>query len=181
MTTAAETTRTQTSSPQRSSSQGSSYVYVTFIRTTPQKLWTALTDPAFTKQYWFGMHQETEWKPGAPWRMVYPDGRVSDAGELLEVDPPRRLVIKWRNEWKPEMKAEGYSRCVMELEPVDDSAGGPGGGPGGGAVKLTITHSMERPDSELIRAVAGGWPKVLSNLKSLLETGEAVLKHTPGH
>ena len=178
MTTAAETTRTQTnspqaSSPQASSPQGSSYVYVTFIRTTPQKLWTALTDPAFTKQYWFGMHQETDWKPGAPWRMVYPDGRVSDAGELLEVDPPRRLVIKWRNEWKPEMKAEGYARCVMELEPVGDAAGD--------AVKLTITHSMERPDSQLIHAVSGGWPKVLSNLKSLLETGEVVLKHTPGH
>lgn len=165
MTTAAEATRTQTSSP-----QGSSYVYVTFIRTTPQKLWTALTDPEFTKQYWFGMHQESEWKPGAPWRMVYPDGRVSDAGELLEVDPPRRLVIKWRNEWKPEMKAEGFARCVMELEPVD-----------GTAVKLTITHSMERADSQLIHAVSGGWPKVLSNLKSLIETGEVVLKHTPGH
>jgi uncharacterized protein YndB with AHSA1/START domain len=169
MTKAAETTLTQTSSPHRSS-----YVYVTFIRTTPQKLWTALTDPAFTRQYWFGMHQESEWKPGAPWRMVYPDGRVSDAGELIEVDPPRRLVIKWRNEWKPEMKAEGYSRCVMELEPVNDPAGG-------GAVKLTITHSMERPDSELIHAVSSGWPKVLSNLKSLLETGEVVLKRTPGH
>ena len=165
MTTTAETTRTQTSS-----SHASSYVYVTFIRTTPQKLWTALTDPEFTKQYWFGMHQESNWKPGAPWRMVYPDGRVSDAGEILEVDPPRRLVIKWRNEWKPEMKAEGFARCVMELEPVDAAA-----------VKLTITHSMERADSQLIHAVSGGWPKVLSNLKSLLETGEVVLKHTPGH
>ena len=152
---------------------GGTFVYVTFIRTTPQKLWSVLTDPEIMKQYWFGMHQESEWKPGAPWRMVYPDGRVSDAGELLEVDPPRRLVIKWRNEWKPEMKAEGYSRCVMELEPVDD--------PASGTVKLTITHSMERPDSQLIHAVSGGWPKVLSNLKSLIETGEVVLKHTPGH
>jgi uncharacterized protein YndB with AHSA1/START domain len=142
----------------------STFVYVTFIRTTPEKLWTALTDPAFMKQYWFGMHQETEWKPGAPWRLVFSDGRTADAGEVVEVDPPRRLVIKWQNEWKPEMKAEGYARCTMEIEPVE------------GAVKLTVTHGMERPDSKFIRAVSGGWPRILSNLKSLLETGEILLK-----
>lgn len=150
----------------------SSFVYVTFIRTTPEKLWTALTDPEFMKQYWFGMHQEAEWKPGAAWRLVYADGRTADAGEVLEVDPPRRLVIKWRNEWKPELKAEGYARCVMELEPLD--------GAGDGAVKLTITHGMERANSQFIQAVSGGWPRILSNLKSLLETGEIVLKQTAG-
>ena len=142
----------------------SSFVYVTFIRTTPQKLWAALTGKEFMKQYWFGMHLESEWKPGSPWRMVFADGETADAGEIVEVDPPKRLVLKWRNEFKPELKSEGYSRCVMELEPVDE------------AVKLTITHSMDRPDSKFIHAVSGGWPRVLSNLKSLLETGEAVLK-----
>ena len=142
----------------------SSFVYVTFIRTTPQKLWSALTGKEFMKQYWFGMHMEAEWKAGAPWRMVFADGHTADAGEVVEVDPPKRLVLKWRNEFKPELKSEGYSRCVMELEPT------------GEAVKLTITHSMDRPESKFIQAVSGGWPRVLSNLKSLLETGEAVLK-----
>ena len=146
------------------SPSASTFVYVTFIRTTPDRLWSALTKPDFTKQYWFGMHQDTEWKVGSPWRLIFPDGRIADTGEIVEVDPPKRLVLRWRNEFKPELKSEGYSRCVMELEPVDE------------AVKLTITHSMDRPDSKFIHAVSGGWPRVLSNLKSLLETGEAVLK-----
>jgi uncharacterized protein YndB with AHSA1/START domain len=140
------------------------FVYVTFVRTTPAQLWSALTSPDFMKQYWFGMHQETEWKAGSPWRLVYADGRVADAGEIVEVDPPRRLIIKWRNEWRPEFKSEGYSRCTIELEKVES------------AVKLTITHAMDRPDSKFIGAVSGGWPRILSNLKSLLETGELVLK-----
>ena len=140
------------------------YVYVTFIRTTPQTLWTALTAEEFTRQYWFGMHQESEWVAGSPWRLVFSDGRIADAGEILESDPPKRLVIKWRNEFRPELTTEGYSRCTMELEPVDD------------AVKLTITHVMGQPESKLIEAVSGGWPRILSNLKSLLETGQPVFK-----
>jgi uncharacterized protein YndB with AHSA1/START domain len=144
----------------------STFVYVTFIRTTPEKLWSALTSPDLMKQYWFGMHQDSEWKPGASWRLVFPDGRTADAGEVTEIDPPRRLAIKWRNDFRPELKEEGYSRCIMELEPVD------------GAVKLTITHGIDRADSKLIGAVSGGWPQILSNLKSLLETGEIVLKKT---
>ena len=140
------------------------YVYVTFIRTTPQTLWSALTAKEFTRQYWFGMHQESEWVAGSPWRLVFSDGRIADAGEILESDPPKRLVIKWRNEFRPELTTEGYSRCTMELEPVDD------------AVKLTITHVMGQPESKLIEAVSGGWPRILSNLKSLLETGQPVFK-----
>ncbi len=142
----------------------SSFVYVTFIRTTPEKLWSALTSPEFTKQYWFGMHQESDWKAGSPWRLMFADGRVADAGEIVEADQPRRLVIKWRNAFKPELEAEGYSRCEIDLEPVD------------GAVKLTIVHAMDRPESQFIKAVSGGWPRILSNLKSLLETGEVALK-----
>ena len=137
----------------------STFVYVTYIRTTPERLWSALTDPEFTRQYWFGVRNESEWKVGAPWRLVFPDGRVADTGEILEVDPPKRLVIKWRNEFRPELKAEGYARCTMELEPVE------------GAVKLSITHSIEQEPSKFIEAVSGGWPRILSNLKSLLETG----------
>jgi uncharacterized protein YndB with AHSA1/START domain len=146
------------------SSAGSTFVYVTFIRTTPERLWSALTSKDLMKQYWFGMHQETEWKPGAPWRLLFADGRVADAGEVIEADPPRRLVFKWHNEWNPELKAEGPARCTMELEPIE------------GAVKLTITHSIDRRESKFIEAVSGGWPKIISNLKSLLETGQVVLK-----
>ncbi len=146
-----------------SAANRSSFVYVTYIRTTPEKLWQALTQPEFTRQYWFGITLDCAWKQGAAWKMSYPDGRVTDTGEILEIDPPRRMVIRWQNEWKPEMKAEGPSRCTMLLEPT------------GKAVKLTVTHEMERPDSKLITAVSGGWPSILSNLKSLLETGEVVL------
>ena len=146
-----------------SNASASTFVYVTFIRTTPEKLWAALTSPEFTKKYWFGMHQETAWKAGTPWQLVFPDGRVADTGEIVEVDPPKRLVLRWRNEFRPELKAEGDSRCTVELEPI------------GTAVKLTITHEMDRSESKLIQAVSGGWPRILSNLKSLLETGELVL------
>ena len=141
----------------------SQFVYVIFIRTTPEKLWDALTTPEFMKQYWFGMIIESEWKAGSAWRMLFTDGRVADAGEILESVPGKLIVMKWLNEWKPEIKAEGYSQCRIELEPV------------GAAVKLTITHSIERSGSKLIEAVSGGWPKILSNLKSLLETGTVVL------
>jgi uncharacterized protein YndB with AHSA1/START domain len=137
-----------------------SFVYVTYIRTTPEKLFEALTKPEFTQQYWFGVIQESEWKPGAAWTMKFSDGRVADAGEVVEYDPPRRLVLKWRHELRPELKAEGFSRCVMELEPA------------GEVVKLTITHSMERDGSKLVEAVSWGWPMILSSLKSLLETGQ---------
>jgi uncharacterized protein YndB with AHSA1/START domain len=139
-------------------------MYVTYIRTTPEKLWSALTDPATMRQYWFGMHQESDWLPGSAWNLVFPDGRVADTGEVVEAERPRRLVIKWRNELKPELKTEGYSRCTMELEPEKDT------------VKLTITHVMEQGDSKFIEAVSGGWPKIASNLKSLLETGESALR-----
>ena len=93
----------------------SKFVYVTYIRTTQEKLWAALTTPETMRQYWFGMHQETDWKPGSPWKLVFEDGRVADAGEVVEFDPPKRLAMKWRNEFKPELKEEGFSLCVMEL------------------------------------------------------------------
>jgi uncharacterized protein YndB with AHSA1/START domain len=142
----------------------SSFVYVTYIKTTPERLWEALTDPRFVTRYWFGVAVECGWTKGSPWKLVYPDGRLADTGEILEIDPPRRIVIRWRNEWKPELKAEGPSRCTFSIEPAK-----------GGAMKLTVTHEMDRPDSQLIGAVSGGWPLVLSNLKSLLETGEVVV------
>jgi uncharacterized protein YndB with AHSA1/START domain len=142
----------------------STFVYVTYIRTTPEELWTALTDAAFMKQYWFGMHCESEWTPGSGWKLISPGGQLFDTGEILEAEPPRRLVIAWQHQNKPELKAEGESRCTIELEPT------------GPAVKLSITHTIERDPSVFIEAVSGGWPKVISNLKSLLETGSAVMQ-----
>ncbi|ARP86658.1 SRPBCC family protein [Bordetella genomosp. 9] len=142
----------------------STFAYVIYIRTTPEKLWSALTEPAFMKQYWFGMHCESEWKAGSSWRLLDGDGKLFDAGEILEADPPRRLVIRWQNQWKPELQAEGDSRCTIEIEPEGD------------AIKLSIIHTMEREGSQFIKAVSGGWPKILSNLKSLLETGTVVLR-----
>ncbi len=147
---------------------GSTFVYVTFIRTTPAALWQALTDPEATPRYWLGVHHEAEWRAGGAWKLILPDGRVGDAGEVLEFNPPRRLVLRWRNEFRPELKEEGWSRCTMDIEPA------------GEAVKLTVTHSMERDGSKLIEAVSGGWPLILSNLKSLLETGSVVLESRPG-
>jgi uncharacterized protein YndB with AHSA1/START domain len=142
----------------------SRFVYVTYIRTTPEELWAALTKPEFIKQYWFGVNIETDWKAGSPWKMSYPDGLVTDEGEVAESDPPRRLALRWRHKWKPELAAEGQAFCVIELEPVE------------GAVKLTINHSVAQKDSKLIEAVGGGWPRILANLKSLLETGQIILK-----
>jgi uncharacterized protein YndB with AHSA1/START domain len=141
----------------------STFVYVTYIRTTPEKLWSALTDVEFMKRYWFGMHCESQWTAGSSWRMVRADGSVCDAGDIIESEPPRRLVIRWRHQHRPELKAEGESHCTMELEPS------------GTAVKLSITHTIEREPSKLIAAVSDGWPRIVSNLKSLLETGSTVL------
>jgi uncharacterized protein YndB with AHSA1/START domain len=140
----------------------SRFVYVTYIRTTPEKLWQALLEPEFTRQFWVGTWQECEWKPGASWRLMIPDGRVGDSGEVVEIEPGRRLVLKWRNEFRPELYAEGYSRMTYELEQMDD------------LVKLTIIHEMDQPGSKFIEAVSTGWPMILSSLKSLLETGESL-------
>jgi uncharacterized protein YndB with AHSA1/START domain len=96
--------------------------------------------------------------------MVSGDGQILDAGEIVEAEPPRRLVIRWQHEKRPELKAEGFSLCTMELEPS------------GTAVKLSITHTIECEPSKLIEAVSGGWPKIICNLKSLLETGSVALQ-----
>lgn len=141
----------------------SRFVYVTYIRTTPERLWAALTGKQFARQYWRGAWPEADWRVGGAWTLVFPDGRVGDSGEVVTCEPNRRLAIRWRNEFRPELKAEGWSLCTMEIERVDD------------AVKLTVTHSMDRDGSQFIGAVSEGWPQILSNLKSLLETGAVVL------
>ena len=91
-------------------------------------------------------------------------GTLFDSGEILESDPPRKLVIKWQNEWNPELKAEGYSRCTCDISEEK------------GVIKLTVTHESEVENAQLIVAVGGGWPNILSNLKSWLETGASLPK-----
>ena len=140
----------------------SRFVHVTYIRTTPEKLWKALIDPEFTRRFWNETWQDCAWKPGATWRLMIPDGRVADAGEVVEIEPQRRLVLRWRNEFMPELREEGYSRMTYEIEKKGES------------VKLTVIHEMERGGSKLIDAVSGGWPMILSSLKILLETGQAL-------
>jgi uncharacterized protein YndB with AHSA1/START domain len=135
------------------------FVYVTYIKTTPEKLWDALLQPEFTRAYWAGFWHDCDWRKGAPWKLMFADGRVADSGEVVEIEKPKRLVLKWRNEFRPELREEGYSRCMIEIEPAN------------AVTKLTVTHEIDRPGSKLIAAVSGGWPKLLSSLKSLLETG----------
>jgi uncharacterized protein YndB with AHSA1/START domain len=142
--------------------------YVTYIRTTPQKLWAALTTAEVIRQYWFGTEVEGDWREGTTWKF-YNDGSLMDSGEIVESLPRQRLVRTWQNEWRPEFKAEGRSRCTYEMKQF------------GTVVKLTVTHSMERANSKFIDAVSAGWPMCLSNLKSLLETGEIALAEHPGH
>jgi uncharacterized protein YndB with AHSA1/START domain len=136
------------------------------------KLWDALTKPEFTRQWWHGMHQESDWQVGSAWRMMFPEdllhhgrkvnGRICDAGEILAIDPPLRLVLKWRNEFRPDLKAEGYTRCAFEIVAH------------GEATELKVTHEIDRDGSKMIEAVSNAWPAVLSQLKSLLETGSAL-------
>jgi uncharacterized protein YndB with AHSA1/START domain len=139
------------------------FVYVTYIRTTPEKLWAALTEPEFTRQYWTNSWQDCAWKKGASWKLMIPDGRVADSGEVLEIDPPRKLVLSWKNQFKPQLKDAAGSRLTYQLEPQDD------------LVKLTLVHESDTSDDKLISMVSKGWPMVLASLKTLLETGESFL------
>jgi uncharacterized protein YndB with AHSA1/START domain len=136
------------------------FVYVTYIRTTPEKLWNALTDPKFTRQYFFDSYQESAWKPAAPWKMVFSNGQLAVSGEVLVIDPPRKLVLSWKSESKHQEEAP--ARMTYTLEKQDDQ------------VKLTVLHESDVPNSKVIDSVSNGWPMVLASLKSLLETGRAL-------
>lgn len=147
----------------------SRFVYVTYIRSTPEKVWQALIDPEFTRRFWLETWQESEWKPGAPWRMMSPDGRVQFTGEVLECVPGKRLVRTWDCETIPEGRGEGYSRVTLELEPAGD------------AVKLTFIQENDTPNSKTVRMASEGWPLILASMKSLIETGECLssTRHWP--
>lgn len=137
----------------------SKFVYVTYIRSTREKIWEALTKPEFTRRYWAGTSQKSDWQKGAAWGIYTPDGRLFDTGEILESNHPAKLVLTWRNEHFPEMKAEGFTTLSYELEEV----------PLG--IKLTLTHEIDIDNSKIIGATSQGWPSVLASLKTFLETG----------
>ena len=144
-------------------------VFEIYIKTTPARLWEAITDPELRAKYTFGVGVYSDWTPGSSYVSratgvtIAPDMPIAE-GENLEVDPPRRLVQTFRALWSEEVKREGASRVTWEIEPVGESC------------RLTVTHDQlrENAHSELY----GGWPMVLSGLKTLLETGE--LLTTPG-
>ena len=133
-------------------------VYTTFIRSTPEKTWEAITDPKFTRQYWGGMANVSDWKRGSKWEHHNPDNEVWIIGEVTECTPPTRLVLTWAD--PDDLKDK--SRVTFEIQKVGDS------------VCLIVTHDNFTPDSTMAEKVAGGWPRVLSSLKSFLETGKGL-------
>ena len=140
-------------------------VFEIYIRTTPERLWQAITDPAIREKYHFGVRAESDWTPGSSYALVHPgaDGALAE-GVNLEVDPPKRLVQSMSVMWSDEAKAEGTSRVTWEIEPVGDSC------------RLTVIHDELAEDAR--EEIYGGWPMILSGLKTWLETGEALT--TPG-
>jgi uncharacterized protein YndB with AHSA1/START domain len=133
------------------------FVYTSYIETTAEKLWHALTDGDFTERYWFGHRIASDWKIGSPYGFKN-QGKTMVEGEVLVSDPPRRLAYSWNNR-KEEAKGEGTSRVTFDLEPR------------GKVIKLTVTHDELGEDGKTLRDISGGWPMVIASLKSLLETG----------
>ena len=141
----------------------SDFVYVTYIKSTPQKVWNAITTPEFTRQYW-GKAIVSDWKQGSRWDMVNLDeaGSVNMTGEVMECDPPSRLVISWV---KPENRGDKSetSRVTFEIELQGDM------------VRLNVIHDQLQPGSAMEQGITSGWPRVLSGLKTLLETGNILV------
>ena len=138
-------------------------VFEIYIKTTPDRLWQAITDPDLRARYTFGLRVESDWTEGSPYAGNSPNGVIL-TGENLEVDPPRRLVQSFNARWSPEVEAVGTSRVTWEIEPVGDSC------------RLLVIHDQLPEDAH--GEVWGGWPMILSGLKTLLETGEDLT--TPG-
>jgi uncharacterized protein YndB with AHSA1/START domain/DNA-binding transcriptional ArsR family regulator len=140
-------------------------VFEIYIRTTPERLWEAITDPGIRSKYNFGTQVTSDWTPGSRYEQVHPGAGFTIAeGENLEVDPPRRLVQSMVALWSDDVKSEGTSRVTWEIEPIGDSC------------RLTLTHDQLRDGAP--GELYGGWPMILSGLKTWLETGEQLT--TPG-
>ncbi|HEX7117503.1 MAG TPA: SRPBCC family protein [Longimicrobiales bacterium] len=130
-------------------------VYVTEIRATPEQVWQALTDPAFTERYWYGTRLESEWQTGS--RIVFNKPRGEpDEGTVILADPPRKLVFAWQVNWGP-LAGERASRVTFTIEPAGDG------------VKLTLVHDEFDEGSKVFEALKGGWPGILAGLKKSLE------------
>ncbi len=140
------------------------FVYVTYIATTPEKLWNALLDADMTTKYWQHVNV-SDWKPGSRWehRGVGNPGELKLAGKVIENSPPRRLVLTWAFP-ADEAREQKHTRVTFEIEPVGD------------VVRLTVTHDRLEAGSEMLRRITAGWPKVLSSLKSLMEAGRPLPK-----
>jgi uncharacterized protein YndB with AHSA1/START domain len=140
-------------------------VYEIYIKTTPERLWEAITDAEMRQKYNFGVGVTSDWTPGSRYEAVHEAAGVAiSEGENLEVDPPRRLVQSFNALWSDDVKAAGASRVTWEIEPVGDSC------------RLTVTHDQLPEDAN--PELYGGWPMILSGMKTLLETGEKLT--TPG-
>ena len=139
-------------------------VFEVFIKTTPERLWQAITDPEQRKQYSFGVETHSDWTPGSDYRASVPGVVDIAAGRNVEVDPPRLLVQTFDALWSDDVKAQPTTRVTWEIEPV------------GSSCRLTVTHDQLPPDANA--ELYGGWPMILSGLKTLLETGEQL--DTPG-
>ena len=145
-----------------------SFVYVTYIATTPEKVWQAFVDTDVMRQYWFGADcarvNVSDWRPGSKWEHQHSDDAraVDIVGKVVESNPPRRLVFTWARPKDAEDDSK-HSRVAIDIEPHGD-----------GLVRLTVTHEDLERDPQMLAGISGGWPKVLSNLKTLLETGSAL-------
>jgi uncharacterized protein YndB with AHSA1/START domain len=139
----------------------SRFLYVTYIRAPVAKVFAALTDPEQNKKFWSGYSQQSTWQKGEDYSIVGADGRAWDTGKVLSIDPPRHVSVSWLHQMDEAMKAEGESTASFDLEPMGDNL-----------TKVTLTHSIAVSPSKLIEAVSGGWPMILANLKTLMETGE---------
>ena len=146
-----------------------SFVYVTYIATTPEKVWRALVDTDITRQYWVGRSgparvNVSDWKPGSRWEHQRADETrtVDVVGTVIETSPPRRLVMTWARPTEAD-DTEKHSRVTFDVEPHSDRL-----------VRLTVTHENLEHDPKMLASISGGWPQVLSNLKTFLETGKAL-------
>ncbi|MFZ3324868.1 MAG: SRPBCC family protein, partial [Methylocella sp.] len=135
------------------------FVYTTYIKTTPEKLWAAITNPEFTRQYW-GHENVSDWKKGSKWQLVANDDKrtIKVVGQVVESIPPKRLVLTWAD---PADTADD-SRVTFEIDTIEDM------------VRLNVIHGNFKPGSIIATKIVIGWPLVLSSMKSFLETGKAI-------
>jgi uncharacterized protein YndB with AHSA1/START domain len=140
-----------------------SFVYVIYIRSTPEKVWNALTKPELTRKYWWNHRNHSDWKPGSPWQHQDADDpeKVDIVGKVVEIEAPRRLVLTWASP-SDARKADKVSRVTLTSQAWE------------GSVRFTVLHEELEPKSDMLHGITAGWPAVCSSLKSFLETGKSL-------